>query len=384
VPLLVEKLYLKVHYFFKIVKSSLSLIMLESEEKINYFKGRGAQVNTDNRFLKERYITEHDEVLDEPLLSNEKTQILFEHSKKIVNLVKSPDIPGMYSMNPYQGCEHGCIYCYARNTHEYWGYSAGLDFERKIIVKPNAPQLLEKQLMNKNWKVSPIMFSGNTDCYQPIERKMKITRQMLEVLLKFRHPVSMITKNNLILRDIDILQEMAKLKLVHAMISITSLREDLRLKMEPRTVTAKSRLKVIEQLNKAGIPTGIMTAPIIPGLNSDEIPALIKTAADHGAVTAGYTMVRLNGSIKDIFTDWLYKNFPDRGDKVMHHIANVHGGGVGDKKFGERMGGEGNIAQSINQLFKVTVRKHLKGRNRFEYDVTIFRRPNESKQMELF
>ncbi len=350
----------------------------------SYFKGRGSQINTVNKYLKNKYVTEHDEVLDEPLLSDERTQILFEHPKKIINKVKSPDIPGMYSMNPYQGCEHGCIYCYARNTHEYWGYSAGLDFERKIIAKPNAPQLLEKQLMNKNWIVYPIMFSGNTDCYQPIERKLKITRQMLEVLLKFRHPVSLITKNNLILRDIDILQEMASLKLVHVMVSITSLREDLRLKMEPRTVTAKNRLKVIEELNNAGIPTGIMTAPIIPGLNSDEIPQLIEAAANHGASAAGMTIVRLNGSIAELFKDWIYKNFPDRAEKVLHHIQNVQGGSLNDSRYGKRMSGEGNIAQSIHQLFKLAVKTHLKGRDRFDYDLTAFKRPGENKQMELF
>src|SRR3954469_3072504 len=256
--------------------------MEEEKKEPEYFKGRGSQLNTSNKFLKNRYVTDNDEVLDEPLLSDAKTQVFIETPKKIINLVKSPDIGAMYSMNPYQGCEHGCIYCYARNTHEYWGYSAGLDFERKIIAKPNAPQLMEKQFMNKNWIVSPIMFSGNTDCYQPIERKLKITRQMLEVLLKFRHPASMITKNSLILRDTDILQELAKLKLVHVMVSITSLKEELRLKMEPRTATAKNRLKVIEQLSKAGIATGVMTAPIIPGLNSSEIPELIKAAAEHG------------------------------------------------------------------------------------------------------
>ncbi len=354
--------------------------MDENTEKDSYFKGRGSQINTSNKFLKNKYVEEH----DEPLLSDAKTQILYEHPKKIINPVKSPDIPGMYSMNPYQGCEHGCIYCYARNTHEYWGYSAGLDFERKIIAKPNAPQLLEKQLMNKNWKVAPIMFSGNTDCYQPVERKLKITRQMLEVLLKFRHPVSMITKNSLILRDTDILQEMAKLKLVHVMVSITSLREDLRLKMEPRTATAKNRLKVIEQLSKAGIPSGIMTAPIIPGLNSDEIPELIKAAADHGASAAGYTIVRLNGSIGEIFTDWINKNYPDRAEKVLHQIAEVHGGTLNDSRFGKRMGGEGNIARSINQLFTMAKKKYLAGRDRFEYDLTAFQRPGESKQMELF
>lgn len=379
-----DNILLKKYFAFYFLTNFVYLSMDENEEKSNYFKGRGSQINTSNKYLKNRYVEEHPEMLDEPLLTDEKTQILFEHPKKIVNKVKSPDIFAMYSMNPYQGCEHGCIYCYARNTHEYWGYSAGLDFERKIIAKPNAPQLLEKQLMNKNWEVSPIMFSGNTDCYQPIERKLKITRQMLEVLLKFRHPVGMITKNNLILRDIDILQEMAKLKLVHVMVSVTSLREDLRLKMEPRTVTAKNRLKVIEQLNKAGIPTGIMTAPIIPGLNSDEIPQLIEAAANHGAVTAGYTIVRLNGSVKDIFTDWIHKNFPDRADKVLHQIAEVHGGTLSDSRFGKRMGGEGKIAESIKQLFKMAVKKHLSGHDRFEYDLTAFRRPGEIQQLELF
>lgn len=358
--------------------------MDETELPNNYFKGRGAQINTTNRFLKHTYTEEHLEMLDEQLLSDEKTQLFLEYPKKIVNTVKSPDIPLEYSMNPYQGCEHGCIYCYARNTHEYWGYSAGLDFERKIIAKPNAAQLLEKQLMNKNWRVAPIMFSGNTDCYQPMERKLKITRQMLEVLLKFRHPVGMITKNNLILRDIDILKELSALRLVHVMVSITSLREELRLKMEPRTVTAKNRLKVIEQLSKAGIPTGVMTAPIIPGLNSDEIPQLIEAAANHGAVVAGYTMVRLNGSIKDIFTDWIQKNFPDRADKVLHQIAEVHGGAVSDSRYGKRMRGEGQTAAAIHQLFKMAVKKHLSGRERVEYDLTAFRRPGETLKLGLF
>lgn len=358
--------------------------MEDKEKESSYFKGRGSQVNTANKFLKNQYVQEHEEMLDEPLLSDEKTQIFYEHPKKIVNIINSPDIRGMYSMNPYQGCEHGCIYCYARNTHEYWGYSAGLDFERKIIAKPNAAVVLEKQLMNKNWEVAPIMFSGNTDCYQPIERKLKITRQMLEVLLKFRHPVSMITKNSLILRDTDLLQELARYKLVHAMVSITSLREELRLKMEPRTATAKNRLKVIEQLNKAGVPTGVMTAPIIPGLNSSEIPELIKAAADHGACAAGYTIVRLNGAIGDIFKDWIHKNFPDAADKVLNHIKEIHGGKVNDSRFGTRMRGEGNMGASISQLFKMAVKKHMSGRDRFEYDLTAFKRPGEVQQLALF
>jgi DNA repair photolyase len=194
----------------------------------------------------------------------------------------------------------------------------------------------------------------------------------------------MITKNSLILRDIDILQEMSKMNLVHVMVSITSLREELRLKMEPRTATAKNRLKVIEQLSKAGIPTGVMTAPIIPGLNSDEIPDLIKAAADHGADSAGYTIVRLNGAIGNIFNDWIRKNYPDRADKVLHHIQSVHGGQLNDSRFGTRMRGEGNIADSISQLFKLAVKKHLKGRDTFQYDLSHFRRPGEVMQLELF
>ncbi len=358
--------------------------MEDTNKQSSYFKGRGSQMNTANKFLKNQYVEEHMEMLDEHLLSDEKTQLFFEHPKKIINKVNSPDLRGMYSMNPYQGCEHGCIYCYARNTHEYWGYSAGLDFERKIIAKPNAAVVLEKQLMNKNWEVVPIMFSGNTDCYQPMERKLKITRQLLEVLLKFRHPAGMITKNSLILRDTDILQEMAKLKLVHVMVSITSLREELRLKMEPRTATAKNRLKVIEQLNKAGISTGVMTAPIIPGLNSSEIPELIKAAADHGADSAGFTLVRLNGALGSIFTDWIHKNFPDAADKVLNHIKSVHGGQLNDSRYGTRMSGEGKIAASISQLFKMAVKKYLQGRDKFEFDLTAFRRPGEVQQLELF
>lgn len=350
----------------------------------NYLKGRGAQINTANPFLKNQYVTEHIEGLDEPLITNEKTEYLSEFPKKIVNKVDSPDLSMDYSMNPYQGCEHGCIYCYARNVHTYWGYSAGLDFERKIIVKPEAAVLLEKQLRSKSWKVSPIMLSGNTDCYQPIERKIELTRKMLQILFKFKHPVGLITKNSLILRDIDILSEMAKLNLVHVMISITTLREELRLMMEPRTTTAKKRLDVIEQLTKAGIPAGVMTAPIIPGLNSHEIPELIKASANAGALTAGYTIVRLNGSVKEIFKNWLYTNMRDSADKIWNQIMECHGGEVNDSRYGTRMRGEGNIAKSISQLFKSSVKKYLNGRIVPDYNQHLFCVPGNGKQMELF
>lgn len=358
------------------------------EENVNpYFKGRGAQINAHNKFQQLQYVQEHMEVIDEELLLNKKTQYYEESPKKIVNKVKSPDVYGAYSMNAYQGCEHGCIYCYARNAHEYWGFSAGYDFESKIIIKRNAPELLERQLRAKNWKVAPIMLSGNTDCYQPIERKLQLTRKMLEVLLQFKHPVSMITKNSLILRDKDLLQELAKLKLVHVMVSITSLKEELRLAMEPRTATAKQRLKVIEELNKAGIPSGVMSAPIIPGLNSSEVPEIIKAAAEAGAVMAGYTIVRLNGAIEQIFKDWLYKNFPDAADKVVHQIMECHAGKLSDSRYGKRMSGDGVVAESIKQLFKTAVKKYIKADRPYSYDTTVFSVPvkkENNSQLELF
>ena len=340
----------------------------------SYFKGRGAQIKSENKFLKAQYVTDHIEGLDEPLLENPHTQVFHESPKKIVNKVNSPDLGFGYSMNPYQGCEHGCIYCYARNTHEYYGFSAGLDFESKIIVKKNAASLLEQQLLSKNWNAVPIMLSGNTDCYQPQEKKFQITRSLLKVLANYKHPVGLITKNSLILRDIDLLQELAKDNLVHVMISITTLDENLRRLMEPRTASAIKRLTTIEELSKAGIPVGIMNAPIIPGLNHHEIPAILKAASEHGALTAGMTVVRLNGSIGKLFEDWLRKNFPDRFEKVWNQICSLHGGDVNDSQFGRRMAGDGNIADSIHQLYRASKRKYFSGKQLPPYDLTKFRK----------
>lgn len=358
--------------------------MQDDEKADGFIQGRGAQINTYNKFRKTEYVTEHIEMLDEPLLSSTKTKVFYEYPANIVNKVDSPDVGMMYSANPYQGCEHGCIYCYARNSHQYWGYSAGLDFESKIIVKPEAPKLVEQTLRKRSWKPAVISLSGNTDCYQPLERKYRLTRQILEVLLRFRNPVGIITKNALILRDLDILKELASLKLVHVMVSITSLEEDLRLLLEPRTATAKQRLKVIEQLTLNGIPAGVMTAPIIPGLNSMEIPAIIKAASDAGAVNAGYTMVRLNGAIGDIFTDWINKAMPDRAEKVLNQIREVHGGTLNDSRWGTRMKGEGNIASIVKQMFSQSVKKHLAGRSSYEYDYSLFKVPSEGGQLDLF
>ena len=344
---------------------------MENEE---YIKGRGAQIKTDNRFLKNSYAQFHAEGIDEPLMLNATTQVFEEHSKSIVNKVSSPDLSMMYSLNPYQGCEHGCIYCYARNSHEYWGFSAGLDFESKIIVKKNAPALLEKFLMHPNWQATPISLSGNTDCYQPIERKYGITRELVKLFLKYRHPVGIITKNGLIFRDLDLLKELAAEKLVHVYISVTTLDESLRSKMEPRTASAQKRLKTIELLSHAGIPVGIMNAPVIPGLNHHETPEILKAAADHGALNAGYTVVRLNGAISKIFEDWLKKNFPDRYNKVWNQIAAMHGGSLNDSQFGRRMSGEGEYAEIIKQLFRKSKAKYFTGRAMPVYDLTKFRK----------
>lgn len=340
----------------------------------DYFKGRGAQIKTSNKFSKNQYVAEHVEGLDEPLISAPSTQVFHETPKTIVNKVTSPDLGMMYSMNPYQGCEHGCIYCYARNSHEYWGFSAGLDFESKIIVKKSAPQLLEKFLLHPQWQPVPISVSGNTDCYQPLERKFEITREILKVFARYQHPLGMITKNSLITRDIDILSDLAKENLVHVYISITTLNEDLRRAMEPRTASGIKRLKTVEELAKHGIPVGIMNAPIIPGLNHHEIPQILKAASDHGAINAGMTVVRLNGSIGKIFEDWLRKNFPDRFEKVWNQICSMHGGNVNDSEFGRRMTGEGNFAQAIHQLFRVSKTKSFGNKKMPPLDLTKFRR----------
>ncbi len=353
------------------------------EENQAYFKGRGAQVNTHNKFLKNKYVAEHEEGIDEPMLENTATQVFEEHAKKIVSISSSPDLPFMYSINPYQGCEHGCLYCYARNAHEYWGFSAGLDFERKIIVKRNAAELLEQFFNKKGYQPLPIMLSGNTDCYQPIERKLKITRSLLKVFLKYRHPVSIISKNNLILRDLDLLKELAALDLVHVAVTLNSLNENLRLKLEPRTVTGQSRLKLIAKLGSENIPVRLMLAPVIPGLNSDEIPAVIKAAADAGAQAASFTLVRLNGAIAEIFTDWIHKAYPGRADKFLHLIACCHDGKLSDSRWGKRMRGDGQVAESIHQLFKISVNRFMPGRALRPFNLEHFS-PANGKQLNLF
>jgi DNA repair photolyase len=352
-----------------------------SSNEVDYLKGRGAQINTPNKFLKNQTVKEHVEAIDDWTEKNTATIYLEDKAKSIVNKVDSPDVGMWYSMNPYQGCEHGCIYCYARNAHEYWGYSAGLDFERKIIVKKNAPELLRKFLMNKNWQCMPISLSGNTDCYQPAEQKFKLTRQLLEVCNEFNQPVGMITKNAGMLRDKDLLQEMARKNLISILVSITSFNEDLRRVMEPRTTTAAQRLRIIHELSNAGVRMGVMLGPMIPGLNEHEMQRIMKAAADNGATFSAYTFIRLNGVIKLMFHDWLYKNFSDRADKVWHLIENAHGGKVNDSRYGIRMRGEGPISDLVRQQFVKYNKLYGLNAERWGLDTTQFRRPGEQGKL---
>lgn len=354
---------------------------------MNYIKGRGAQHNTQNRFLKHEH-TVRDDFLnyceaENEKADNNKTSYLEIFPKTILNKVTSPDIGMTYSMNPYQGCEHGCIYCYARNTHEYWGYSAGLDFERKILFKANAPELLEQKLKSKNWKAQNIMFSGNTDCYQPIEKKLEITRKMLQVLLKLKHPASMITKNSLILRDIDILKQMASLHLIRVSISITSLSEETRRLVEPRTATIKKRLEVVKILAENNVPVNVMMAPIIPAINNHEILPLVKKVSELGATSVGYTVVRLNGAIGEIFAKWVRKAYPDRADKILHQIKDCHNGNLNDSRYSTRMSGEGKIAEQIAMQFKLARKIYLKDKSFPKLDFSLFDK-HETNQMSLF
>lgn len=354
---------------------------------MEYIKGRGAQLNTHNRFLQQEHII-RDDFLNYCALENEgadsnKTSYLEIFPKTIINKVTSPDIGLMYSMNPYQGCEHGCIYCYARNTHEYWGYSAGLDFERKILYKANAAELLEKKLRSRNWKAQSIMFSGNTDCYQPIEKKLEITRSMLQVLLKLKHPASMITKNALILRDLDILKEMAAKRLIHVSISITSLSEETRRSLEPRTASIKKRLDTVKILSENGIPVNVMMAPIIPSINNHEILPLVKKVASLGAQSAAFTVVRLNGAVGRIFTDWVRKAYPDRADKILHQIEDCHNGSLNDSRYGKRMRGEGKFAEQIAKQFKLAKKLYFKDHEFPKLDFTLFDK-HQTNQVSLF
>jgi DNA repair photolyase len=320
---------------------------------------RGAAANPPNRF--ENIILEPDADWhpddDGGRPQGPRTQFFKDHSRTVIARNDSPDVGFRASLNPYRGCEHGCIYCYARPTHEFLGFSAGLDFESKIMVKEDAPELLRQELSSPKWQPQVVFLSGVTDCYQPVERKLKLTRRCLEVLAEFRNPVFIVTKNQLVTRDLDLLSELARHHAVAVWLSITTLDAELRNIMEPRTSPPSARLDAIQKMSAAGIPVGVNVAPIIPGLTDHEMPAILKAAAEAGASSAGYTVVRLPLAVAPLFEQWLDTHFPDRKEKVLNRLRAMHGGKLYDSQWGKRMGGEGVFAGQIARMFDVARRK---------------------------
>ena len=286
-------------------------------------------------------------------LADAKIEYLVDASKSIVSENHSPDIPFRFSVNPYRGCAHACPYCYARPTHEYLGFSAGRDFETKIVVKPDAADLLSDFLARDRWQAEPITFSGVTDCYQPAERRFRLTRACLEVTERCGQPVNIVTKNALVVRDLDLLRSMAERDLVHVFVSITTLEAALARAMEPRTSIPAARLRAVAQLAEAGVPVGVMVAPVIPGLNDTEIASILREAAAAGARTAGYTLLRLPLSVEPVFREWLQRVEPLRAEKVLARIRAVRGGKLNDAQWGQRMTGRGEIAGLIRKTFHV-------------------------------
>ncbi len=344
--------------------------------------GRGASANPANRFEALALEPDLEDPADEdrPKLA---TKYYRDFSRTIIAHNDSPDVGFDSSVNPYRGCEHGCIYCYARPTHEYLGFSAGLDFESRIMVKEDAPELLAAELSKRTWKPQVIAMSGVTDPYQPVERRLQITRRCLEVLARFRNPVGIITKNALVTRDLDLLGELASHHAAAVNISITSLDPKLQRILEPRTSTPRARLDAVAQVRAAGIPVGVMTAPIIPGLTDHEVPAILEAAAAAGAQWAGYTVVRLPYAVAPLFERWLEEHFPDRKEKVLGRIRHLRGGGkrLNDPNFKSRMVGEGIFAEQIRGLFEAGCKRA--GLNtRPKLSTASFRRPNE--QLTLF
>jgi len=360
----------------------------KDKSRILHKRGRGAQINPQNPFFKHEYKIDPEYLeychLEEELPESRRTKYTEVFPKTIINKVDSPDLGFSWSINPYQGCEHGCTYCYARNSHEYWGFSAGTDFEQQILVKKSAPELLLKALSKKSWTPETIVLSGNTDCYQPAEREFEITRKILEIFNEFNHPVSIITKNSLILRDLDLLKSLSDKNLLRVTLSITTLNETLRRAMEPRTSSISNRLKAVELLSAAGIPVNVNFAPIIPGLNSHEIFDLAEAAASRGAVSASYILVRLNGRIAELFEDWVQKEFKESSAKVLSQIKATHGGSLNENRWKVRMIGEGKYAEQIARIFKLAIKKN--GLNKFEFEPLCtdrFIRPN-GNQLNLF
>jgi DNA repair photolyase len=351
-------------------------------------KGRGSQINPPNRFGGPVHVldlehVEHDEDYL-ATLANPRTEYIPDRSRTIVAENSSPDVGFRFSMNPYRGCSHGCSYCYARQTHEYLSLNAGLDFETKVLVKEDAPALFRAFLSRDKWVPEPIIMSGVTDCYQPAERRLEVTRRCLEVLAEFRNPVGVITKNELVTRDIDILQELAAHDAAVVMLSITTLDPEVARRMEPRASHPRDRLKAIERLAAAGIPVGVMVAPVVPAITDHEMPKILEAAAAAGARTAGYVVMRLPGAVAGLFERWLEEHFPDRKEKVLNRVRDLRGGQLYDPRFGNRMRGEGLFADQIRVTFQTFKRRYGLDQPFPELSTAAFRVPGRVEQLGLF
>jgi DNA repair photolyase len=336
-------------------------------------RGRGAAENPANRFERLHYEPDDAAGLDDS--PGPTTQFLKDASRTIIAYNESPDVGFSASINPYRGCEHGCIYCYARPTHEYLGFSAGLDFETRILVKEDAPELLLRELAGPRWQPQVLALSGVTDPYQPIERRLGLTRRCLEVLAECRNPVAVITKSHLVARDADVLAQLHRFEAAVVFLSVTTLDRSLARVLEPRAAQPEARLAAITSLAEAGVPVGVMTAPVIPGLNDHEMPAILTAARQAGARFAGYTMVRLPLGVAPLFEQWLARHFPDRKDKVLSRIRSLRGGKLNDSRFGVRMKGEGELAQVIHNLFTLGCKQAGIEKRRLDLSTAAFRRP---------
>jgi DNA repair photolyase len=334
-------------------------------------KGRGASWNPQNRFETLEYVVDEEAERDE---SAPRTVYMRDPSRTIIAYNDSPDIGFNASINPYRGCEHGCIYCFARPFHEYLGFSAGLDFETKIMVKTDAPELLREELNASKWKPQTIVISGVTDPYQPVERKLEVTRRCLEVLADFRNPVGIVTKNHLVARDIDHLGELAKHHAAAVYVSITTLDPALANIMEPRASTPELRLAAIEALAAAGIPAGVMVAPVVPAITDHEMPKILAAARRAGATQAGYVVLRLPHAVAPLFEQWLAEHFPDRKDKVINRVRDLRGGALYDSQWGLRQKGEGVFAEQIASIFHIACRRNGLNEEHVEMSTDAFRR----------
>ena len=342
-------------------------------------RGRGTSANPANRFERIELVFDADEF--DPADAAPGTEFFWDVTKEIISWNNSPDIPFDAAINPYRGCEHGCIYCYARPFHEFLGYSAGLDFETKIHVKRDAAELLRKQFMKPSWKPQTISMSGVTDSYQPAEARLGVTRSLLEVFAEFRNPVGIITKNALVTRDLDLLGQLAKHDAASVAVSITTLDESIARKLEPRTSTIARRFDAIRQLSDAGVPTTVMLAPIIPGLTDSDIPGLVECSKQAGAKHVHMLPVRLPQGVGPLFEDWLRVHFPGHARKVLNRIREMRGGELNDGRFGKRMRGEGKQAEHLHAMFKLAVRKHGLNTARLMLSTDAFRRPGATKQL---